>query len=254
MSAPSSSHADHAPASLHALRRFLHAREPEPAQPALEHCELCSEPLATGHRHLLELARRNVVCTCEACALLFSQPGAGTGKYRLIPRRRLALLDFQMTDGQWDELTLPVNMLYIFHNSEDGRALAFYPSPAGAMESLLTLENWEVLTRANPLLNELESDVEALLINRVEQARVYYIAPIDACYRLVGLLRSTWKGLSGGQECREALAAFFEELRATATPTSALTRQDAGDVREHMPKPHGAGSDCEERLRGDCDA
>lgn len=250
MSASSSPHVLHAPASLHALGRFLHARPPLP--PTSEHCELCGEPLATEHRHLLELARRNVVCACEACALLFSQPGSGAGKYRLIPRRRLALLDFQMTDEQWDELALPVNMAYICYNSEAGRAIAFYPGPAGAMESLLTLENWEALTRANPLLTELEPGVEALLINRVEQTRAYYVVPIDICYRLVGLLRSTWRGLSGGQECRDALATFFEELRARATPTAFPSpQQDESDVRDHMQELQGVNPGSERHLEGD---
>ena len=133
--------------------------------------------------------------------------------------------------------------------------MAFYPSPAGAMESLLTLENWEALTRANPLLNELEPDVEALLINRVEQTRAYYMVPVDVCYRLVGLLRSTWKGLSGGQECRDALAAFFEELRVKATPTpSAPSIQQDDNIHYDMQgrqKIKGGSIEC---LEGDCNA
>lgn len=181
---------------------------------------MCSEPLSAEHRHLLDLSRHMVMCACAACALLFAPRGAAEGKYRLIPRRWLALQDFQMTDEQWDELMLPVNMAYIFRSGEAGRARAFYPSPAGAMESLLTLENWDELVRANPLLNDLEPDVEALLINRVERAREYFVVPIDVCYRLVGLLRVSWRGLSGGNEVWEAIAAFFADLRARAVPAS----------------------------------
>lgn len=180
---------------------------------------MCSEPLSAEHRHLLDLSRHMVMCACAACALLFAPRGAAEGKYRLIPRRWLALQDFQMTDEQWDELMLPVNMAYIFRG-EAGRARAFYPSPAGVMESLLTLENWDELVRANPLLNDLEPDVEALLINRVERAREYFVVPIDVCYRLVGLLRVSWRGLSGGNEVWEAIAAFFAHLRARAVPAS----------------------------------
>ena len=36
----------------------------------------------------------------------------------------------------------------------------------------------------------MEPDVEALLINRVGPAREYFLAPIDECYRLVGLIRT----------------------------------------------------------------
>jgi len=86
------------------------------------------------------------------------------------------------------------------------------------MESLLGLENWESLISSNPLLNDLEPDVEALLINRVRDTREYYIVPIDACYRLVGLIRVSWKGLSGGEKVWKTIAEFFADLRAKSQP------------------------------------
>ena len=56
-------------------------------------------------------------------------------------------------------------------------------------------------------------DVEALLVNRVGSARDHYRAPIDVCYKLVGLLRTRWQGLSGGTEVWKAIGEFFSELR-----------------------------------------
>lgn len=203
-------------APLQALRRFT--REREQARPPAEHCELCSEVISANHRHLLELASRAVICSCQACSLLFGDEGAGGGKYRLIPRRYLTLPAFQMSDEQWDGLMIPVNMVYIFRNSAAERAMAFYPSPAGATESLLDLESWETLVSNNPILNDLESDVEALLINRVRDTREQYIVPIDACYQLVGLIRLSWKGLSGGEEAWQAIGTFFADLKAKARP------------------------------------
>ena len=38
--------------------------------------------------------------------------------------------------------------------------------------------------------------------------------PIDACYELVGQLRTLWRGFDGGQEARDALDAFFDGVRA----------------------------------------
>jgi hypothetical protein len=201
-------------ASLGALRRFARKREAPP--PPLEHCELCGTALAPEHRHLLELSNRVVTCSCDACSLLFGKEGASEGKYRVIPRRYLALSDFQMTDAQWDELMIPVNMVYMFYNSVAKRVMAFYPSPAGAMESLLSLESWEMLASSNPVLHEMEPDVEALLINRVRDASDYYIVPIDACYRLVGLIRISWRGLSGGDEAWKAIADFFTDVQTRA--------------------------------------
>jgi hypothetical protein len=119
-----------------------------------------------------------------------------------------------MTMQQWDDLMIPVNMAFIFRSSGSKHVMAFYPSPAGATESLLDLDGWEILLQNNPILHSLESDVEALLINQVQNASEYYIVPIDACYQLVGLIRVTWKGLSGGSESKEAIAQFFKEIRA----------------------------------------
>ena len=211
---------DRSVTSLDVLRQFARRRE---MRPLAEQCELCSAEIPAQHRHLLDTSRRSVICACIPCSILFSDPGAGHGKYRLIPSRYLLLQDFQMTDEQWDDLMIPVNMVYIFHNTDAGRVMAFYPSPAGAMESTLTLEGWDALVSCNPILNELEPDVEALLINRVrsrdgEHYREHYIVPIDACYELVGLIRLKWKGLSGGEEAWKAIAEFFSGLRARAIP------------------------------------
>jgi hypothetical protein len=68
----------------------------------------------------------------------------------------------------------------------------------------------------------MEADVEALLVNRVAYARgaaasAYYVLPIDECYKLVGLIRSQWRGLSGGAEVWQAIGEFFEQLKRRAT-------------------------------------
>lgn len=228
------------PESLHVLRRFIRKHEqpaPVPARPSEERCEMCAEPLASEHRHMLDLVNSKLLCACQACSLLFVPREANESKYRLIPQRALALPDFQMTDEQWNELMLPVNMVYIFHSSQARRAMAFYPSPAGATESQLDLEHWNALLQANPILNEMEPDVEALLINRVEQTRAYYLVPIDACYHLVGLLRSSWKGLSGGKEVWEAIAAFFARLQTQASPARSINPQELRNAQRPGQRP-----------------
>jgi hypothetical protein len=73
----------------------------------------------------------------------------------------------------------------------------------------------------NPILSHLQPDIEALLVNRVGHAHEwsraeYYIAPIDECYRLVGLIRANWKGLSGGAEVWAEIGRFFSGLRSLA--------------------------------------
>jgi hypothetical protein len=200
-----------------------------PGQERLEHCELCSEVIPSSHSHLLQLTNRELVCVCQACSLLFSERGAGAGKYLLVPKRYLALQDFQMADEQWDGLMIPVNMAFIYRSTGAKPVMAYYPGPAGATESLLDLEGWQALVSSNPILDELAPDVEALLINRVKNAREHYIVPIDACYQLVGLIRLNWRGLGGGSEVWEAITNFFQEIQRKAQPTSASVK-GAGDA------------------------
>lgn len=185
----------------------------EAAQASQEHCDLCSEPIPPEHRHLLEVSTREIMCACRPCSILFDREAASEGRYRVIPDRRLYLEDFEMSDVQWESLRVPVDMAFFFHSTPAGRVVAFYPGPMGPTESLLKLATWEELEASNPVLGGMERDVEALLVNRVRGAREHFLVPIDECYRLIGLIRTHWRGLSGGREVWEELARFFEQLR-----------------------------------------
>ncbi len=201
--------------AFESLRQF--ARKP---RRRAERCELCSAELHSEHHpHLIEATQRKLLCACDACALLFS--GRAGTKYKRVPRDIRLLANFHMTDAEWDGLFIPINLAFFFQNSLDSRVSAFYPSPAGATESLLLLDAWSSIVEANPLVKLLRSDVEALLVNRVGQSRgataaEYYIVPIDACYKLVGLIRIYWRGLSGGTEVWQEIGKFFSELRSRA--------------------------------------
>ena len=176
-----------------------------------ERCDLCNTEIGHEHPHLIELESRRLLCACPPCALLFANHEAK--RYRRVPRDVTRLSDFKLSDAQWDSLLIPISMAFFFHSSPDGRVLAMYPGPAGATESTLNLSAWDDLAEANPILKELEEDVEALLVNRVEGAHDYYRVPIDRCYELVGLIRSHWHGLSGGEGVRKAIQTFFKKLR-----------------------------------------
>jgi hypothetical protein len=175
---------------------------------------MCSAPLAKSHQHLIEPASRKLICSCDACAILFG----GQTKFRRVPRSVQNLKDFRLTDSQWDGLMMPINLAFFFHSTPHGRMVAMYPSPAGATESLLALDTWQEIVRDNPVLEGMEADVEALLVNRIGHARgftdpEYYLAPIDQCYKLVGLIRARWQGLSGGTEVWQDIAGFFADFR-----------------------------------------
>jgi hypothetical protein len=191
-----------------------------------ERCELCDAAIPAVHRHMLELSSRELLCACRPCSLLFDRDGAGAGRYKLVPERRLRLDGFAIDDLAWEELRIPVEMAFFFHSTAAARVLAYYPGPMGPTESQLELDSWRELERRNPILSELEPDVEALLVNRVGDKHSHWLVPLDECYSLVGLIRVHWKGLSGGKQVWREIDRFFADLdrrarSATRTPRTA---------------------------------
>jgi hypothetical protein len=180
----------------------------------VEQCELCSVRVPPRHRHLLEMPTIKIVCSCDACALRFQD--VVEGHFKLIPRDTRSLAEFRITDADWENFALPINLAFFFYSTPQQKMMAYYPSPAGATESLLPLTAWSSLVAQNPMLKELQADVEALLVNRAGKARDYFIAPIDKCFELVGTIRMHWRGLSGGQEVWDKIDSFFSQLKENA--------------------------------------
>jgi hypothetical protein len=193
---------------------------------ALERCELCSAPLPGEHRHLMDLRSRELLCACRACVVLFDDGGAGAaggGHFRLVSDRRLVLQDAVLDDVMWEELRLPVDIAFFFRSSAADRVQAFYPGPMGATESLLTFDAWAAVEEANPILRTLVPDVEALLVDRARDRRRYWIAPIDDCFALVGLIRTHWRGVTGGSDVWDGIQEFFDTLSRRAKPAGRET-------------------------------
>jgi Family of unknown function (DUF5947) len=177
-----------------------------------ERCDLCNTSLPDDHRHMLHLVERRIVCTCEACWALHS----GDPEYRPTGKRTAWLDDFTCSPETWAEFQIPIGLAFFMRSTVTDTVVAFYPSPAGATESELTLEAWEALVLANPMLEELEPDAEALVVNRMSEPHQYAIVPIDQCYALVGLIKSRWEGISGGDAIERAVPEFFAAIRAQA--------------------------------------
>jgi hypothetical protein len=181
-------------------------KQPSPS----EVCEFCGNGLAEEHQHVIQPAARQLGCVCDACAILFSGEGQ---KYRRIPRGIRFLQDFRLTDPQWESLMIPIGIAFLFRSSAENKVVALYPSPGGLIESTLTLDAWSEIIRDNPGLNTLQPDVEGVLVYRVRPAREYYRIPIDECFRLAGMIRMHWKGLSGGTVVWEQIGQFLARLK-----------------------------------------
>ena len=181
-----------------------------------ERCEMCAEAISPEHRHVVDITERTLKCLCQPCLLLFSEDAAAKGRYRQVPTRYEALGGDGIDDASWDALAIPVSLAFFFHNSSQGRAVAFYPGPAGATESLLPLDAWQAVLDRNPDFAATAPDVEAVMIRRSRDAATIecFIVPIDACYELVGRLRMNWNGFDGGSEAHAEIEEFFARVRS----------------------------------------
>jgi hypothetical protein len=191
-----------------ALKRLRRKR------PAVERCELCALELPSRHAHVLELKIRRIACACDACALLFEADISP--RYRRIPRDVFYLPNFAIDDPQWEALSIPINLVFLLFSSAAGRVTAIYPSPAGATESLLSLDTWQQLAARHSRLERMQPDVEAFLINRLSAPSEHYVVPIDRCYELTGIVRRHWRGFSGSEELWRKVEEFFTALRGEA--------------------------------------
>jgi Fe-S cluster biogenesis protein NfuA len=176
---------------------------------AEEACELCGLGISEEHKHLIQLEERRIVCTCATCWSIRS----GDAEFRPVGNRRVWLDELRMTDEQWAAFGIPIGLAFFMISSVTGGVIALYPSPAGATESELDLRAWASLCEANPEL-ELEPDSEALIVNRLGDEPQQMIAPIDAAYGLVGVVKASWEGITGGDGVPAAVSAYLDELRA----------------------------------------
>ncbi|MET9552572.1 DUF5947 family protein [Streptomyces sp. NPDC006645] len=219
---------------------LLRVNRSRPGPVVGERCEMCAAPIGEEHQHVVNLESRSLMCGCRACYLLFTDDAAQL-RYRAVPDRYVRFDGLPLDARTWDELQIPVGLAFLFRNSAQDRTIAFYPGPAGATESELPLDAWSTIVEASPELAMLRPDVEALLVRRTdaggggggrEIAASCHLVPIDACYELVGRLRTLWRGFDGGREAHAAMDAFFEHVQRRSRPAPA--------VADGTPAPGGA--------------
>lgn len=207
------------------LQRIAAAR---PSAPDYERCEMCGERIGDEHGHVVSLANRNLMCTCRPCTLLFAYDSAQL-HYRAVPDRYLSFPNVELPAALWDDLQIPVGLVFLFRNSALERTVAFYPGPAGATESELPLGAWDAVVATHPALAQARADVEALLLRAPggERGRIEcFLVPIDRCYELIGRLRQGWRGFDGGQEARAHMADFFADIARRSRPAPPATDAD----------------------------
>lgn len=192
-------------AGVRALRRFV--------APAVARCDFCRLRLPEPHGHLVEPETLKLFCACPACA----EQQAAAGLRHVTPRQEV-LAHFDISDADWAALQIPIEVAFLFAPEAGGSPMALFPGPAGATSAQLSAETWADLAGRYPLLGDLEPAAEALLVDRAGGRRRCYRVSVDHCYALAGLMRSRWRGLSGGEEAWAAIEGYFADLdRSAAT-------------------------------------
>ncbi|UNS99880.1 DUF5947 family protein [Streptomyces tubbatahanensis] len=214
-----------------ALARMIRTAQRGGPAPDTEACDLCGAPVPADHRHLLNTgtdggaedlpageegtgartggegpAGGRMLCACRPCSVLFAREAASEGHYRLIPQRRARLEPVSTA-----ALGVPVGLAFFVPHA-DGGVHAHYPSPAGPTRWEPDPEAWQGAVRECPPLATLAADVEALLVNTVQDRRQHWIVPIDDCFRMVAVVRREWRGLTGGSRVWPEIDRFFAEL------------------------------------------
>lgn len=202
--------------NLGGLKRFLDTPPPPRAvRVEAERCEMCATPIGEEHSHVVNIESRRLMCTCRPCTILFTESGAAQGKLRAVPDRFRRATGMSLDEAGWGRLQIPVRTAFFFKNSVQARHVAFYPSPAGATESLLGLDELEELAAAHPDFKMLEPDVEALLVHGPKNTPFQaYLVPINSCYELVGRVRKGWRGFDGGEAAWKSIDEFFAGIAA----------------------------------------
>ncbi|MGH9413873.1 MAG: DUF5947 family protein [Terriglobales bacterium] len=188
-------------AAMAALQRL---RRTPAANPEATRCEFCAQPLAPRHEHVITVDAGTVQCACIACALLFDREGQ---PLRRLPRDARFLAGFDLEPLEWAALAIPVKLAFLTGLE------AHYPSPGGLVTAAIEREVWDDIGSRHTELQSIRPGLEALLVNYLEQPHQLFIAPLDQCYRLAGLVRSAWTGFSGGPDVGRIIRAFCLELR-----------------------------------------
>lgn len=195
-----------------------------------ETCRMCGRPLGSEHRHVLEVtSRRRVIGVCLQCARQFDSDG---GRLRLIPSETHLLGGIHIPAAFAPQIAPPTRVVLFVRRSSTGRVVAMQPRPSGVADVPVPPEAWGALIEANPALREMQADVEALLIHCTGKEPRCYLAPIDVCFQLVGIIRVHGQGPAGGVEVWPHVERFFAGLDAQASYRSAglVATQEAPDA------------------------
>ena len=128
----------------------------------------------------------------------------------------LWLPELDLSDELWASLAIPIGLAFLYRDGRGGEVVALYPSAAGTTaQRARPRRPGSGIVAANPVLEDLEDDVEALVVDRLGEQ-----PPLrrGADRRVLPAGGHDPPGLGGHlgrrRASREAVDAFFGELQA----------------------------------------
>jgi hypothetical protein len=184
------------------------------AQPSAQAplCDLCGHELARGHRRLIDLATNLVLAACAGCEHSVVPDGRKSLRYQVVSDRYVRLPRGVIKSGRWDALRIPVALAFLVHRSLHDEYVAYYPSPNGPLVEELTRDQWADMMGGEHLLESLQSDVEALLVDARGVTPAGYIVPITTYFDFDRRLGDDWRGYDGGLQAAGVVDAFVMSL------------------------------------------
>ena len=239
----------------------LHQLANRPPPPASgERCDMCAEAIAGSHQHVVNLEGRTLMCTCRGCYLLFTDQSGRPAVTGRSPTTTCRSTTSAWVPPSGTRPEIPVGLAFLFRNSVLDRTIAFYPGPAGVIESELSLAAWDTIVEANPRLRILAPDVEALLVRAPDRGRTTFdchLVPIDACYEagrpaaagLAGLRRRPRRACGAGRLLRRRRRA--QPRRAESAHRGTSMSELSFTVRDIVVEPYAAGAATDRETAAD---
>lgn len=174
----------------HALKRFTLRDARSKPPPVVDQCELCAAPLRDSHDHLLDPQARKALCTCPACAMLFSDVSEAAQRYVRLQTHVAPLPDAALSEADLEALGVPVRLVVLCPSALHDALFMLYPSAAGVVEGHAPFAAWCALITRHIALEPVQVDRDAVVVDLRAGKRIVLHVSLDVAYELLGSLQS----------------------------------------------------------------
>ncbi len=194
-------------------------------EPAGERCEMCAEPIADEHQHVVECGCPPTDVRLPGCYLLFTDAERRTCATARCPTATCRSRTSRSAGGsgrrcrsRWVSRSSSATPRWTARSrSIPGRPAP--PSPSWTWRRgrrRAAIRGWACSPTTS---RRCWSGCPTI----AERRRSVFLVPIDACYEFVGGLRLLWRGFDGGAQARDFIDGFFAGVARAQRGAAAMT-------------------------------